>query len=427
MVGARASVGAPGPRAFGMLCAMRSSALVLACLVGLSAPRSTHAQTVADIAARGACSTAGVEAISLQLAEAQMCLRPGAFVAFAPHAGISLSSSRVHPFLQATARDALHRAAARIDLTVNSAFRTVADQYVLYHSGGCGLAATPGNSNHQSGRALDIGNYTAARSILESEGCAWLGSSDPVHFDCPGSDQRPDSVLSFQTLWNVNNPGDTIAEDGRYGPMTEARLGRTPAGGFAMGACGCEPGCDGNTVVGADCSRADCAAGDVCSETGGAHCETPTCPATGTTTTCASPTEVRTCTDGAESVTACADDRMCFGGECLAGPCDGVSGTVCADANTLVTCAAGAVDMTMTCPAGCVGGAGVARCATEIPDAGPAPDAGMPTDAFVPEDAFVAPPSVGRVIGGCGCRTEGSPTTALWWLLAAVCLRRRVR
>ncbi|MBX3249071.1 MAG: carboxypeptidase regulatory-like domain-containing protein [Myxococcales bacterium] len=199
------------------------------------------AQTVRDIANRGTCSTAGIEGLSRQLAEAQMCLRPGAFVRFAPHPNITLSSSRVHPYAQATARDALHRAAQRGPLQVNSAFRTLADQYVLYHSGGCGLAARPGQSNHQSGRAVDLQNHSAARSRMEGQGCAWFGSRDPVHFDCPGGDRRSDSILAFQRLWNTNHPGDRIAEDGVYGPATESRLGRSPAGGFSRGACDAAP------------------------------------------------------------------------------------------------------------------------------------------------------------------------------------------
>ena len=214
-------------------------ALLLATLAALAAPAS--AQSVRDIARRGACSTSGVEGISRQLADAQMCIRPGAFVRFAPHPGITLSSSRIHPYAQASARDALHRAAARTPLTVNSAFRTLADQYVLYHSGGCGLAARPGRSNHQSGRAVDLSNYSAARSAMQGQGCSWLGSSDPVHFDCPGSDRRADAIRAFQRLWNVNNPGDVITEDGLYGPATESRLGRTPAGGFSRGACDAAP------------------------------------------------------------------------------------------------------------------------------------------------------------------------------------------
>ncbi len=210
-------------------------------LMGSMATSHASAQTVRNIAARGACSTAGVEGLSAQLAEAQRCLDPSAFVRFAPHPNITLSSGRVHPYAQATTRDALHRAAASRALTINSAFRTVADQYVLYHSGGCGLAARPGRSNHQSGRAVDVGSYSTVRSTLQAQGCRWLGSSDPVHFDCPGTDRRADSVRAFQRLWNANNPGDTITEDGIYGTQTANRLASSPAGGFAQGACDTDP------------------------------------------------------------------------------------------------------------------------------------------------------------------------------------------
>ena len=214
-----------------------SLALFAALLLALPA----RAQTVADLAARGECSTAGLEGLSRQLAEAQMCLRPGAFVEFAPHAGITLTSSRIHPYLQASARDALWAAAARTPIRVNSAFRTLADQYVLYHSGGCGLAAEPGRSNHQTGRAVDVADYASVRSSLERAGCTWLGSSDPVHFDCPGTDRRSDAILAFQRLWNANHPEDRIDEDGLYGPQTASRLGRSPARGFATGACAPPP------------------------------------------------------------------------------------------------------------------------------------------------------------------------------------------
>lgn len=219
---------------------MRSFLLCVLVGVGLVGA-SASAQTVQDISNRGACSTAGVEAISAQLSEAQRCLNPSAFVRFAPHPGITLQSARVHPYAQASARDALHRAAADVPLTINSAFRTVADQYVLYNSGGCGVAATPGRSNHQSGRAVDVNNWSAARSALQAQGCTWYGAGDEVHFDCPGADLRDDSVRAFQSLWNANNPGDTIAVDGAYGPQTNARLAMSPAGGFAMDACEMTP------------------------------------------------------------------------------------------------------------------------------------------------------------------------------------------
>jgi hypothetical protein len=169
------------------------------------------------------------------LVKVQMCISPGTFVEFAPHAGVSLTSTSVKPYLLTTARDALWKAAGSLTLDVNSAFRTLADQYVLYYSGACGLAATPGNSNHETGKAVDLENWSAATSAMEAAGCTHTyPSTDPVHFDCPGADHRADSILAFQKLWNANNPSDKIAEDGSYGPETESRLAKSPAGGFPI-------------------------------------------------------------------------------------------------------------------------------------------------------------------------------------------------
>jgi hypothetical protein len=251
-------------------------------LVVLGLPVATAAQTVRDLANRGECSTAGLEGLSAQLADSQRCLRPGAFVSFEGTPGVTVTSARVHPYLQASARDALANAAARVPMRINSAFRTLPDQYVLYHSGGCALAAEPGRSNHQTGRALDVDNYSAARSALEAQGCVWQGSSDPVHFDCPGTDRRSDSVLTFQVVWNINHPEDRIDEDGAYGPQTAARLASSPAAGFARDACTCDPSCDGATMIGTDCSRTECGAGSICSlATGAPSCVSPECASDG--------------------------------------------------------------------------------------------------------------------------------------------------
>ena len=373
---------------------------------------TADAQTVDDVARRGACSTSGLEGISAQLAEAQRCLRPGAFVRFAPHPGVTLSSSRVHPYLQASARDALHAAAARGSLRINSAFRTLADQYVLYHSGGCGLAARPGQSNHQTGRAVDVGNYSAMRSALEAAGCTWLGSRDPVHFDCPGTDRRSDAVLAFQRLWNVNHPEDRIAEDGAYGPITESRLARTPAAGFARDGCGGEPGCDGDVVVNAECERAACEGGLVCTEEGGARCVDPACPATGTEASCTGEGVRRVCEDGIAREESCPDG--CAEGVCVdaSDPCAGVTGPRCLDGGTLGVCGEDGLDVTMTCAAGCVGAPGGAACASggEVVDAGSGADGGVPAgDAALGEGvdggaSGFAPTSVHG-----GCSAGGAP------------------
>jgi hypothetical protein len=374
-----------------------------------------RAQTVRDLANRGECSTAGLEGLSRQLAEAQRCLRPGAFVSFAPAPGITLQTSRVHPYLQATARDALHAAASRVAITVTSAFRTLADQYVLYHSGGCGLAARPGQSNHQTGRAVDVSNYSAARSALEAAGCAWLGSSDPVHFDCPGTDRRSDAVLAFQRLWNTNNPADRIDEDGVYGPQTEARLSRSPAGGFPTSGCGCEPGCDGDAIVRADCTRQACEGGLVCTAEGGARCVDPACPTTGSSTSCEG-TSVLSCNEGVATRSACGEGEACAAGACVAAVCVGVDGSVCVDDRTIALCVDGALAETRVCDLGCVADA----CATApiASDASVGSDAGVPSD-----DGGARVPTSAKG----GCAATGDARGLAWLFAAAWTVRRRRR
>jgi hypothetical protein len=59
-------------------------------------------------------------------------------------------------------------AAAGVDIAINSGFRTMDEQryfWNCYQSGNCNngnLAARPGYSNHQNGRALDISNSTSS-------------------------------------------------------------------------------------------------------------------------------------------------------------------------------------------------------------------------------------------------------------------------
>lgn len=191
----------------------------------------------------GGCSTFILDGLSKQLIGEQNCIRKDALVSFAGKKNISVGSS-VYAYLEPKAAGGLEAAALTTALSINSAFRTVAQQYLLYHwyqTGQCGisLAALPGNSNHETGIAVDVANYSAALGALEAHGWSHsYPSSDPVHYDYVGGgtvDLRSESVLAFQKLWNLNNPGDPIAEDGDYGPQTEARLKASPATGFAKG------------------------------------------------------------------------------------------------------------------------------------------------------------------------------------------------
>jgi Synergist-CTERM protein sorting domain-containing protein len=191
------------------------------------------------------CSTSVVIGLSKQIAEEVGCMSPGSLVEFAPSANLRISSNAVLPFLHSGAKTDLEKVAANNVVQVNSAFRTVAQQYLLYRwfqLGRCGItaAATPGRSNHESGRAVDLSNYSVLVSAMSNRGWAHDVPGDPVHFDHLSSpDIRGKDILAFQRLWNRNNAGDQISEDGAYGPQTESRLRSAPATGFTTGAtCG---------------------------------------------------------------------------------------------------------------------------------------------------------------------------------------------
>jgi hypothetical protein len=157
----------------------------------------------------------------------------------------SLDSTWVHCkgncALQTAAADSLVSAAKSKNdyITLNDAFRTSAEQYMLYQwykQGRCGitLAAAPGSSNHEGGRAIDTSNYNYWASTLSAHGWAHTyPSSDPVHFDYSGSpDIAKQTLIAFQKLWNQHNPGSQLSVDGIYGPATENALYHTPCHGW---------------------------------------------------------------------------------------------------------------------------------------------------------------------------------------------------
>ncbi len=207
------------------------------------------ASTVADYTT-GGCSTAVVIGLSRQIAVEAGCENPASFVSFADAPGIVVTSNAVLPFLVKDARDDLEKVAATSSLQINSALRSIAQQYLLYRwyqQGRCGIsaAATVGHSNHEGGRAVDLANYSSRISAMSARGWAHDVPGDAVHFDHTSSpDNRGQDTRAFQVLWNRNHPTDTIAEDGAYGPQTEARLKQAPATGFAIG-----PSCAGSNAV----------------------------------------------------------------------------------------------------------------------------------------------------------------------------------
>jgi MYXO-CTERM domain-containing protein len=188
------------------------------------------------------CSTSSVRGLSVQIAQEVDCMSPDSLVRFSSSTRIAFASNAVLPYLHPRAKTDLIAAANEGKLTVNSGYRTVAQQYLLYRwkeLGRCGItaAATPGRSNHESGRAIDLGNWSTRVSIMGRHGFAHSVPGDPVHFDNTRSpDNRGKDVRAFQRLWNRNHPGDQITVDGAYGPQTASRLKQSPATGFAKGA-----------------------------------------------------------------------------------------------------------------------------------------------------------------------------------------------
>ncbi len=225
---------------------LAAAALVAGC--GVEDPgavgRLEQAVTV-DSYVYSVCSTSVVMGLSIQIADEIDCMSPGLFDRFEEGAGIEFSGSAVLPYITSEAKADLLAAVAAHGgtLEITSAYRTLIQQYLLrrwYEVGRCGItaAATPGNSNHESGRALDVGNYSTWLSALESHGWDNSVPGDPVHFDHLASpDLRGMDVHAFQRLWNRNHPEDLIDEDGIYGPQTAARIAAAPADGFAQGAC----------------------------------------------------------------------------------------------------------------------------------------------------------------------------------------------
>ncbi|AOX01150.1 hypothetical protein BJP34_18400 [Moorena producens PAL-8-15-08-1] len=188
------------------------------------------------------CSTSAVRGLDQQLINRLNVVAPNSLVSFAD-LNVDMGPA-VWPYLQLPAKQALQQA---IDergrsLSVNSAYRTIAQQLALFNHARnqrCGISrdsvAPPPRSNHQTGIALDINDEQAWKPFLEKYGWKWYGPTDAPHFDYRGGNTiyiGADSVRAFQQLWNLNNPTDRIKENGMFDAETELRLNNSPVDGF---------------------------------------------------------------------------------------------------------------------------------------------------------------------------------------------------
>lgn len=189
----------------------------------------------------GGCSTAIAAGLTSQLV-AELNSIGISFASLSDPARFVCTSPCV-PSLQTAARDSLSAATASVGdfITLNSAYRSSAQQYLLYSwwsSGLCGIPAAdlPGTSRHEGGLAIDTNFYDFWSSTLSSYSWVWAGAADVFHFRYAGEGAvegvEAQSLLAFQRLWNRNNPSDLISEDGAYGPITASKLSAAPCGGW---------------------------------------------------------------------------------------------------------------------------------------------------------------------------------------------------
>jgi Putative peptidoglycan binding domain/D-alanyl-D-alanine carboxypeptidase len=192
--------------------------------------------------------TGRISGLNRQIIAKMNTLANGILLNFESLPGIEGSGASLNLYLQAGARESL-RAALRdglakqpkLKMTINSAYRTAAQQHILYQvyqrdAKLIPLASKPGNSNHENGLAIDVNNYSVWKPYLIANGWHWLGGNDPVHFsETSGRDDLNNlGIAAFQSLWNQYHPNDLITVDGNFGAKTAAKMDSAPIGGFGV-------------------------------------------------------------------------------------------------------------------------------------------------------------------------------------------------
>lgn len=186
-------------------------------------------------------STMAVRGLDLQLFWQLNKLAPSMLVSISD-LGFQVGDG-LFPYLQPPAKQELEKVlAGNKSITINSAYRSVVAQAMLYSQQQRGLiknlVAYPGKSDHQRGASIDVEEWgdDSIMQALTDVGWQWTyGDADPMHFDCDSEDVRDIremSIKAFQTLWNVANPRQQIDVDGSLGDETLNCIYNSPAEGF---------------------------------------------------------------------------------------------------------------------------------------------------------------------------------------------------
>jgi N-acetylmuramoyl-L-alanine amidase len=180
-------------------------------------------------------NTLGIAGISNQLCH--QAVEMGFLESIASDRVTCDKDSLVHLYLHPEAAAALHQVSQSHQMIVSSCYRTLAQQYILKRNL-TSLVASVGRSDHGSGKSIDLTNWQELTDFLPKRGFSQTyGNRDAVHWDYSDvPDNRSETVIAFQRLWNRNNPGK-LDEDGIVGSGVLFALSNTPVNGFIDSSC----------------------------------------------------------------------------------------------------------------------------------------------------------------------------------------------
>ncbi|MBX3259057.1 MAG: D-alanyl-D-alanine carboxypeptidase family protein [Labilithrix sp.] len=175
--------------------------------------------------------------------------------------GKRVSKPTGHAFLKM--QQAAHSAGVR--LTLSSGFRTNEEQKYFYNCyktkkcNGGNLAAKPGYSNHQNGRALDLSTSKWLANNAGKFGFKRTVPSEPWHYEFGGKDPGGPCSASSSPSTTVPDEVDDADETDADETDTDTDDGSASGGGVACTSDGqCNPGNDGSGMI---CTGGQCVDG----------------------------------------------------------------------------------------------------------------------------------------------------------------------
>ena len=219
-----------------------STFTLLLCIFYAKTSSISSTCTIGSVISAGTpCETSVVLGLTKQIAS-ELGSMGISFSSIAGHQSINCKGG-CSGFIQESALNSLISitTSANRTITLSSAWRSTAQQYLLYQwkaQAKCGQTNPvfiPGTSNHEGGIAIDVPSYNDWISLLTNNGWNYpMPDTDRVHFEYgnKAAFYAKQNLIAFQRLWNRYNPNDTIAEDGVFGNDTAKAFDNAPCNGW---------------------------------------------------------------------------------------------------------------------------------------------------------------------------------------------------